>query len=72
MNLNGQRRPAWVVKGLSMGKRRLLKEISCVVLSSLSFTDNDSVRYFNHAWLSKATDIVGGEKGSLNSGRGLR
>jgi len=57
----------WVVKGLDMGKRRLVKEMSFVILSSLNFTGNNSVRYLNQAWLSKATDIVGGEKGRLNS-----
>jgi hypothetical protein len=30
-----------------------------VVLSSLSFTDNNDVRYFDQAWLRNATDIVG-------------
>ena len=72
MRLTGQRRPDWVAKGLDMGKRRLLNEQRCMVLSSLTFTGNNSVRYFNHPWLSKATDIVGSEKGSLNSKRGLR
>ena len=67
VSVNTQRRVYWVVKGLDMGKRRLLKEMSCVILSSLNFTANNSVRYFDQAWLSKATDIVGGEKGSLNS-----
>ena len=66
MIVKRQRRSAWVVKGLDMGKRRLLKEMRCMVLSSLTFTGNNSVRYFNHTWLSKAKDIVGGEKGSLN------
>jgi len=65
VNLKGQRRSIWVAKGLDMGKRWLLKEMRCVVLSSLTFTDNSGVRYFNHTWLSKATDIVGDEKGSL-------
>ena len=67
MSVNSQRRVRWVVKGLDMGKRRLVKEMSFVILSSLNFTGNNSVRYLNQAWLSKATDIVGGEKGSLNS-----
>jgi len=61
----GQGSPTQVAKGFDMGKRRLLKDMRCVVLSSLNFTGNDSVRYFNHPWLSKATGIVGGEKGSL-------
>jgi len=72
VRLTGQRRPTWVAKGLDMGKRRLLKGMRCMVLSLLSLPDNDSVRYFNHAWLSKATDIVGGEKGSLDLKRDLR
>jgi len=37
-----------------------------VVLSSLSFTDNSGVRYFDQAWLRKATDIVGGKIGNIN------
>ena len=72
MRLTGQRRPAWVAKGLDMGKRRLLKGMRCMVLSSLTFTCNNSVRYFNHTWLSKATDIVAGEKGNLSLERDLR
>ena len=72
MSLTGQRSPTQVAKGLDMGKRWLLKGMRCMVLSSLSFTGYDSVRYFDQAWLRKATDIVGGDKGSLNSERGLR
>ena len=59
----GQRRRAWVGKGIDMGKRRLLKGMRCMVLSSLTFTGNNSVRYSNHAWLRKAADIVGGKRG---------
>ena len=65
MNLKGQRRSTWVAKVLDMGKKRLLNGMRCVVLLSLIFTGNNSVRYFNHPWLRKATDIVGDEKGSL-------
>jgi len=54
-----------VAKGLDMGNRRLLKEMRCMALSSLSFTGNNSVRYFNHAWLSKTTDVVGGKRGNM-------
>jgi len=46
-----------------MGKRWLLKGGRRVVLSPLSFPDKSGVRYFSQAWLSKATDIVGGKRG---------
>jgi hypothetical protein len=48
-----------------MGERRLLNGMRRVVLSPLSFTDNSSVRYFTQAWLKKATDIVGSERGGI-------
>jgi hypothetical protein len=51
-------------KRLSMGERWLLSWMRRGVLSLLSFTD--SVCCVNQAWLSKATDIVGGKKGSIN------
>jgi len=35
------------------------------VLSSLSFTDNNNVRYFDQAWLKKDTNIVDGKKGNI-------
>ena len=59
-------------KGLDMGERWLLNDMRCVVLSSLSFTGNNNVRCFNHAWLSKATGIVEDEKGNLTLERDLR
>jgi hypothetical protein len=34
-----------------------------VVLSSLSFIDNNDVGYFDQAWLRKATGIVGATEG---------
>jgi hypothetical protein len=49
-----------------MGKRRLLKGVRCGVLSSLGFTDNSGVRYFDQAWLRKPSDIVGGKRGNAN------
>jgi len=58
--------PMQVAKGFSMGERRLVNGMRRVVLSPLSFTDNSGVRYFNYPWLRKATDIVGGKKGSIN------
>jgi hypothetical protein len=61
-----------VGKGLDMGERRLLNEMRFVVLSSLSFTGNNSVRYFNHVWLRKATGIVEDEKGNLTLERDLQ
>ena len=65
MSMKGQRRPTRVAKGLDMGKRWLVNEMRCVVLSSLSFTGSNSVRSFDQAWLSKATDIVGGKRGNI-------
>ena len=59
-----QRSLTQVAKGFSMGERRLLDGMRRVVLSSLSFTDR--VWCFNQAWLSKATDIVGGKVGNIN------
>jgi hypothetical protein len=41
-----------------MGKRWLLNGTRRGVLSSLSFTDNIGVRYFDQAWLSKDVDVV--------------
>jgi len=46
-------------------------------MSGLSFTDNNGVRYYDQAWLRKATDIVEGRRGEereceLNIGRDLR
>jgi len=52
-------------KGVSMGERKLLKGMRPGVLSSLSFTSNNGVRYFDQAWLRKATDIVGGKRGNI-------
>ena len=49
-----------------MGKRWLLSWMRRVVLSSLSFTDSSGVRYFDQAWLRKATDTVGGKRGNIN------
>jgi hypothetical protein len=34
--------------------------------SSLSFTDNSGVRYFDQAWLRKVRDIVEDNKGNVN------
>jgi len=48
-----------------MGERKLLKGMRPGVLSSLSFTSNNGVRYFDQAWLRKATDIVGGKRGNI-------
>jgi hypothetical protein len=59
-------RPTPVAKELSMGERWLLKGVRQGVLSSLSFTDNNGVRYFGQVWLRKATDIVDGKRGNVN------
>ena len=65
MSVSGQVIPSQVTKGFSMGERRLLDEMKCVVLSSLSFTDDSGVRCFNQTWLRKAKDIVGGKIGNM-------
>ncbi len=54
-----------MAKGLDMGERRLLKEMMCMFLSSLTFSGSNSVRYFDHVWLSKTTDVVGGKRGNM-------
>jgi hypothetical protein len=36
------------------------------VVSQMSFTDNSGVRYFNQAWLRKATDVVEVRKEKIN------
>jgi hypothetical protein len=51
-----------VVKWLEMGKRRLVNRDTRMVLSALSSTNNKGVRYFDQAWLRKATDIVGNQE----------
>jgi len=61
-----QRRATQVARELGMGKRWLLKGVRCGVLSPLSFTDNGIVRYFDHAWMKQATDIVEGRRGNVN------
>ena len=66
MSVDRQRSLTQVAKGLSMGKRWLVNGVRRGVLSSLSFPDNNDVRYFNQAWLRKATDIVGGKVGNID------
>jgi hypothetical protein len=51
-----------MVKCLDMGKRRLVNRDTHVSLSSLSYTDRKGVRYFDQAWLRKATDIVAAQE----------
>jgi hypothetical protein len=51
-----------VVKWLDMGKRRLGDRDKRWVLSGLSSTDRRGVRYFDQAWLRKATDIVAAQE----------
>ncbi len=48
-----------------MGERRLLSGMRRGVLSSLSFTDNNDVRYFDQAWLREAAHLVDGKKGNI-------
>ena len=48
-----------------MRKRRLVNRDTCRVLSTLISTDNKDVRYFDQAWLKKATDIVGIKKSNI-------
>jgi len=49
-----------------MGNRWLLNGTRRGILSPLSFPDNSGVRYFNKAWLSKATNVVEGRKEKIN------
>jgi hypothetical protein len=65
MSAGRQGSPIQVAKGFDMGKRRLLKGVRRGVLSPPSFPDNSGVCYFTQAWLSKATDIVGGKRGYI-------
>jgi len=65
MSVARQRTPSQVIKGFSMGDRRLLNGMKRGVFSSLSFTNN-RVRYFDQAWLRKDTDIVGGKVANIN------
>ena len=65
MSVARQRSPTQVANGFSMGKGWLLSWMRCGVLSSLSFTDNNGVRYLDQAWLRKGTNIVGGKKGNI-------
>ena len=62
MSVVEQGRSPQGAKGFDMGKRWFLNGMRRVVTSSLSFTDNSGVRYFDQTWLRKATDIVGGEE----------
>jgi hypothetical protein len=51
-----------VIGGLEMGKRRLMKRDTRRCLSALSSTNNKGIRYFDQAWLKKATDIVAAQE----------
>jgi len=51
-----------VVKWLDMGKRRLVNRDKRWILSALNSTDSKGPRYFDQAWLRKATDIVGNQE----------
>ena len=62
MSVTGDRRLTQVIEGLGMGKRRLVNRDTRVSLSSLSYTDRKGVRYFDQAWLRKATDIVAAQE----------
>ena len=53
-----------VAERSNMGERKLLKRVVPVVLSSLSFADDNGVCCLDQAWLTKATDTVGGKIGS--------
>ena len=66
MSVAKQIGPTQVAKGLSMGKRGLLNSIRCGVVSPVRFTDNNGVRYFDQAWLRKATELVGGKRRNIN------
>ena len=49
----------------STGESGLLRLDARGVLSVLSFTNSCAVRYFDQAWLRKATDIVEGGRGNV-------
>jgi len=48
-----------------MGKNGLLNVMRNVVTSAMSSTVYNRVRCVDRAWLSKATDIVGGKRGKI-------
>ncbi len=52
-----------VAKQLGIGENQLLSWIRRGVLPPPSFTDNNSVRYFDQEWLKKAREIVKTRKG---------
>jgi hypothetical protein len=49
-----------------MENRWLLKGIRGGVISSITFTDNSIVRYFDQPWLREPAYIVEGKKGNVN------
>jgi hypothetical protein len=48
-----------------MGNRWLLKGIRGGVISSITFTDNSIVRYFDQPRVRKPAYTVGGKRGTL-------
>ena len=66
MSVGRQRSPNQVGKRLIMGKRWLLSWMRCGVVSLLSLPDNRGVRYFDQAWLRKATDNVVGKSRNMD------
>lgn len=55
-----------VVKWFSAGGNWFQNRSGRVVVSAPSLTDSDGVRYYDQAWLRKATDIVEGRRGNVN------
>lgn len=60
---------AQVGKRFGVGERRVLKLNRHGVLSSLSFTNNKGVCYFDQTWLGKATNIFQKKQGNINQSK---
>ena len=54
---------AQVAKELGMKASRVVNWVELGALPPPSFTDNNSVRYFDQEWLRKAKEIVKSKKG---------
>lgn len=63
---SGARRSTQVANGVSMDRRWLPNRMRRGVVSLPSSADSNGVRYFDQAWLGKATDVVEGNKRNVN------
>jgi hypothetical protein len=66
MMVTGQEAVTQAVKRFIMNEGWALGWVGGGGWSSLSFTDNSGVRYFDQAWLRKVGDIVEDNKGNVN------